>query len=746
MSELHVLHLTEALGGGIQTLLVRLSARQVEAGAVVTVAYLERPEAPSAEVLRRQFDPRVRLLPLRSDPGTLSRLRTTYVAARTALLSQDFDILHLHSSYAGFVGRLAAARFTSPTEVMYSPHGFAFLRLTSSVGLRLFWQLVEATMARVGVCVLTCESELATAKTRLHPKRARLLRTGVDVAQYSGFRSHGSSDPPVVAMIGRICYQKAPWRFAAVARALQGRARFVWVGDGDEADRRRWLADADIEVTGWLDEDQLRKFLTDTSVLLFPTLWEGMSMALMQAQAQGVPAVVSNAVGNRDAVVHGRTGYIAATEGELVNRTEELLSDSTLRRRMSAAAASWAQVGLADDDLGSDSLALYREALSDRSPAPVPGIRTEARTPLHHRLAFFLPALEGGGAERVTLTIAQGLAARGHDVELILGERRGPLRDDIPSEVRVVDLGRPRVLHSVGALRRHLKSDPPDVLISALFHANVVAALATRGLKLPLLVVEHNTMSVKFRASSNRRERLAPLACAVAYRVVDQVGAVSEGVGDDLSDTLRLPRQRVRVLRNPIDYDEVLRHASAPLSHPWLGAGPPLVVAAGRLTPQKDFATLIHAVALLPEVRLVVLGEGEERAALTELAGSLGVTDRVDLRGFVANPYPWLAMADVIAMSSRWEGLPTVLLEALPFDARIVSTDCRSGPREILGGGRFGRLVPVGDPRALAKAIRAAAAEAPQDRSAAWARYDRAAALADYEAALDDLVLGRRPR
>jgi glycosyltransferase involved in cell wall biosynthesis len=275
-------------------------------------------------------------------------------------------VIHLHSSYAGFAGRVAARRSRSSTEVFYSPHGFAFLRLSSSVVLRLFWRLLEAAMARIGVCILTCESELATAQARLHPRRAMLLRTGVDVAHYTPFHSHGRSDPPVVAMIGRICYQKAPWRFAAVADALRGQARFVWVGDGDPADRRRWLGDSDVEVVGWLQEDDLRKFLVDTTVLLFPTLWEGMSMALMQAQAQGVPAVVSNAVGNRDAVVQGRTGYVAATDRELVTRTRDLLQDPGLRARMSTAAVSWAEVGLSDDGLGTDSLALYREAIADR--------------------------------------------------------------------------------------------------------------------------------------------------------------------------------------------------------------------------------------------------------------------------------------------------------------------------------------------------------------------------------------------
>ena len=313
----------------------------------------------------------------------------------------------------------------------------------------------------------------------------------------------------------------------------------------------------------------------------------------------------------------------------------------------------------------------------------------------------------------------------------------------VPGHLPVVDLGRPRVTRSVLPLRRHLRRRRPDVLVSALFHANLVAITASRGLGIPLLVVEHNTMSVKFGAATTRRDRLAPLACSIAYRLVDQVGAVSEGVADDLAEYLHFPRERVRVLRNPVDYEEVRRRAAEPVSHPWFDEGAAVVLAVGRLTEQKDFATLIRAVATVPEVRLLVLGEGEDRAALTELADSLGVADRVDLHGFVANPYPYFARAEVIVMSSRWEGLPTVLLEALPFPARIVSTDCPSGPREILAGGRFGRLVPVGDPDALARAIGAARTEPPTDRSEAWARYDRPVAVSDYEAAIDEVV-GRR--
>ena len=360
---LRVLHLTESMGAGVQNLLFRLAGRQAEAGADVSVHYLDRPEAPPADELRGQFDPRVALVRIDSAPAALRRLMASFVAARRALRSRDFDVIHLHSSFAGFAGRLAKLVTPSPTKVMYSPHGYSFLRLSSPPPVRLLWQLLEAAMARVGVSVLTSESELAVGRSRLRPREAVLLHTGVEVSRYDAERSHRLAEPPVVAMVGRICYQKAPWRFAAVAEALHGMAQFVWVGDGDASDRSRWLDGTEVEVAGWLDEKSLRDFLAETTVLLFPTLWEGMSMSLMQAQAQGVPAIVSDAVGNRDAVRHGVTGYVIRTDDELISRTRELLLDPELRDRMSEAAVAWARTGLSDVDLGTDSLSLYRLAL-----------------------------------------------------------------------------------------------------------------------------------------------------------------------------------------------------------------------------------------------------------------------------------------------------------------------------------------------------------------------------------------------
>ena len=163
-------------------------------------------------------------------------------------------------------------------------------------------------------------------------------------------------------MVGRVVHQKAPWRFAAAARALGDRADFVWIGGGSAEDEHRWFGDAPVRVTGWVSPSELAALLDSMDVLLFPSLWEGMSLSLIQAQAQGIPAVVSDVVGNRDSVEDGVTGFVCGDDDAIVSATARLLGDPALRERMSAAAREWARRALTDDAIGRDSLALYRLA------------------------------------------------------------------------------------------------------------------------------------------------------------------------------------------------------------------------------------------------------------------------------------------------------------------------------------------------------------------------------------------------
>lgn len=365
------------------------------------------------------------------------------------------------------------------------------------------------------------------------------------------------------------------------------------------------------------------------------------------------------------------------------------------------------------------------------------------------RVALLLNALEGGGAERVFMEIARGLLGRGIAIDVVVVRNAGALREAIPVGAELVELGTPttRTASAIGALRRYLVRRRPATVMSALDPTNVANVLVTRTLRprIPSVVTQHNTVSMVTAHAGSSRERVTLGVARAVFRLASRVVAVSNGVADDMAGALRLERGSIEVVYNPVISPQLEHDARAPIEHPWLAQrrGPALL-AVGRLTPQKDFATLLHALALLPaDHRLVVLGDGELRAELTALADELGLRERVDLHGFVANPYPFFAACDVFVLSSRWEGLPTALIEALPFPCGIASTDCPSGPREILDGGRWGRLVPCGDPAALAGAITAEVASRAARPREAWRHYEFDYVIDRYVELLTDLGLPR---
>ena len=332
--------------------------------------------------------------------------------------------------------------------------------------------------------------------------------------------------------------------------------------------------------------------------------------------------------------------------------------------------------------------------------------------------------MQGGGAQRAMLKVAGGLADAGHSVDLVLARAEGPFMSEIPAGVSVVDLKARRVAMALPALVRYLRRERPAAMLSALDYVNLIALWARKfaGGSTRLVVSERNTLSVSTGTSRSRRQRLVPALSKRYYRWADSVVAVSQGVADDLTKTLGLADDLVRVIYNPVITPEMLLKSQEPLQHDWFAPNqPPVVVGAGRLGPQKDFSTLIRAFATVREkrpARLIILGEGPDRNDLEVLVRELGLEDDVLLPGFSSNPYPYMRNADLFVLSSRYEGLPGVLIEALACGAKVVSTDCPSGPREVLADGAYGRLVPVGDSSAMAEAILDALASERRDTPA----------------------------
>lgn len=274
-------------------------------------------------------------------------------------------------------------------------------------------------------------------------------------------------------------------------------------------------------------------------------------------------------------------------------------------------------------------------------------------------------------------------------------------------------------LRHLASFTDYLRRARPDGIIAATAPLNLVAFWARRLAQSParLVMTEHNRFRIdRDDGSSAWRYDVAPALARHAYAEADALVAVSDGIADDMAAFADLPRERVLTVHNPVTGPHLEARAAAPLDHPWLQPGaPPVILGVGMLKPQKDFATLIRAFARVRAerpARLVILGDvrGDakdqaHKAELLALPAELGIAEHVLFPGFVENPQAWMARAGCFVLSSRWEGLGNVLIEALACGCPVVSTDCPSGPREILAGGRYGRLVPVADSAAMAEAI-----------------------------------------
>lgn len=327
------------------------------------------------------------------------------------------------------------------------------------------------------------------------------------------------------------------------------------------------------------------------------------------------------------------------------------------------------------------------------------------------RIAFFLPSLAGGGAERVALNLAEESSARGHSIDIVLTKAEGALLSSVPASIRVIDLGASRPLTAIPALIRYLSTEQPCALLSKITNANMAAIWASKLASVPTrcVVCEVSTLSVELENSLRHHRFFVPQLLRHSFPYAHAIVAYSQGVADDLARVFGIPRRSIHVIHSPVVSETLLTKSRKPTSHPWLQkSNIPVIVGIGRLTRQKDFPTLIRAFSNVREripSKLIILGEGEERTSLEELCKSLGIAEDVDMPGFVANPYAILSRAALFVLSSRWEGLSLVLIEALACGTKVVATDCPSGPREVLDNGRYGQLCPVGNVPALAAAM-----------------------------------------
>jgi len=339
-------------------------------------------------------------------------------------------------------------------------------------------------------------------------------------------------------------------------------------------------------------------------------------------------------------------------------------------------------------------------------------------------LALFLATSGHSGVDRIMQHLIPEMATRGFRVDLLQVRDHGPYLEGTPAGVRRIDLGHASTYACLPALARYLRRERPARLLADKDRVNRTALLARwlAGVRLPLFLRLGTTVSLNLASRGAFERWLQRNSIGRLYRFAEAVLVPSQGVKADLSAYTGLSSDKIRVVPSP-GIPETLFEQRQPLpDHPWFQEPErraPIILGVGELGARKDFATLIRAFALLRRqrpCRLMIVGRGKQRERLLALAGELGVADDLALPGFVESPYPYMAHADLFAFASRWEGLGLVLVEALALGTDVVSTDCPSGPAEILEQGRYGRLVPVGDAEAMAAAL-GAALDAPKPKA-----------------------------
>ena len=316
------------------------------------------------------------------------------------------------------------------------------------------------------------------------------------------------------------------------------------------------------------------------------------------------------------------------------------------------------------------------------------------------RIGIFIASLHGGGAEKSSIELANAFCKRGHDITIVTAVSGGPCRSQVSDGVTLTELGASRVVFSIRRLCSFLRNAELDVLITVMTHCNIAGVVGVKlsGVSTKLIVTERATYSQFMKSKFGLKNLIIHSLVKPCYSLADSIVAVSGGVKKDLVSVFSLDPNHIRVIYNGMDLERIERLASEEISVD-LSAFSHVILGVGRLSIEKGFDSLIRSFSQIKKLPrfsracLIILGSGPLEVSLRNLAKSEGVFDAVIFLGYVENPYRYMRIADVFVLSSTTEGLPNVLVQALVCGCKVVSTDCPSGPREILSGGRFGNLV-----------------------------------------------------
>jgi len=334
----------------------------------------------------------------------------------------------------------------------------------------------------------------------------------------------------------------------------------------------------------------------------------------------------------------------------------------------------------------------------------------------NNKVSFFLPSFGAGGAERALINIFKGLNKDSYTLSLVLVEKKGDFIRELPSGLDIISFETRSIIRIFFKLRSFFLSEKPDIFISVFPRLSVLAVLAKILSKsdTKVVIIEHSVFSsTAANARTFFRRIIAkfvfPILMRVLYGHAQQVICVSGGVANDISKITGISRNKIEVIHNPIIGSEIRSLAQDNVSFSWISERrEPIILAVGRLVKAKDYPTLLRAFSLIIReipAKLIIIGEGEEKIELEKFVIKLNIADSVAFLGFQSNPYKYMAKSSVFVLSSIQEGFPTVIAEAMASGVPVVSTNCKSGPSEIIKDGENGLLVPVGDSKTLSKAI-----------------------------------------
>ena len=337
------------------------------------------------------------------------------------------------------------------------------------------------------------------------------------------------------------------------------------------------------------------------------------------------------------------------------------------------------------------------------------GKSTQVKAP--QRIAIFVATSGHSGVDRAMKLLIPSLAQRGYFVDVLKVRRHGPVLEDIPERVSVIDLGSKHVYTCLPGLIRYLKKFKPDVMHAAKDRVNrtALAAVKISGVNTRLILGSGTTISVDLQHRGRFERWLQRTSMGKLYKYAEKTIVTCDDVADDMANYTGLDRNLIEHVASPVLPDNTLETHFEKPAHPWFDEGsPPVIISVGELSKRKDFATLIKAFSIVRQsinCRLIILGKGKEKENLQTLIDQLQLEHDVSLPGFVDNPLAFMAHAKLFAFTSQWEGLGFVLIEAMAVGTPVVSTLCPSGPREILQDGKYGKLVPVGDIESMADAM-----------------------------------------